>query len=84
MSADEKGERKHHCDVCKEIKEGCTAERLAGVVPDCAVCDKKGFIDRGDGSGVACNACQRGYRMKLWLSHEAGKNSEPSPIAINF
>ena len=64
---------KDHCDICREIREGCEAEVLAaeaGKWEKCAVCGNKGLIDRGDGTAVVCNACPRGYRMKLWLRHE--------------
>ncbi len=74
----------HHCDICREIAEGCEAERSAGAVPNCEVCGRKGFIDRGDGTGIACNACSRGYRMKLWLRHEApSRRAEVWPVSIS-
>lgn len=83
MSEEEKLEVKEpHCAICHEIREGCEAERLSGVVPDCEVCHKKGFIDLGDGTGIACNACKRGYRMKLWLTHQKGRTNDMSPISI--
>lgn len=59
-----------HCAVCREIEQGCQEEIAAGAVPNCAMCSRKGLIDAGNGTGVACNACARGYRMQLWLKHQ--------------
>jgi hypothetical protein len=82
VSANERQEKEHHCDICREIAEGCEKERLAGGVPNCDVCGRKGFIDRGDGTGIACNACARGFRMKLWLRHQAGKSGDVALISV--
>ena len=69
---------KDHCDICREIREGCETEYLkygeeykrTGLFPKCAVCSNTALLDRGNGTAVVCNACPRGYRMKLWLRHE--------------
>ena len=78
-----------HCDICREIREGCEVELLrygveyerTGRYLKCAVCHNKGLIDRGDGTAVVCNSCARGYRMKLWLRHEA-LEGRPTPEIV--
>lgn len=77
-----KEEKKFHCELCREIEEGCEAERASGKVPVCAVCGTNGYIDLGNGSAVACNSCARGYRMKLWLRHEGRQNGYPDGSGI--
>lgn len=61
------------CAICREIDEGRKEELVqhkAGTYSICTVCGNKGLIDRGDGTAVICNACPRGFRMKLWRKHE--------------
>lgn len=62
-----------HCDLCREIREGCEAECAAadaGTLGKCRVCGNTGLIDGGDGTAFVCDSCPRGFRMKLWLRHE--------------
>lgn len=62
-------QEKDHCDVCRQIREGCNADVIT---PEkCAVCSRKGyFVDPRTGALVICENCSRGFRMKLWLRHE--------------
>jgi hypothetical protein len=64
----------HHCDICREIYQGRKAEVdafVAGTLVVCKLCRNKGLIRSEDGlRAVVCNACPRGYRMKLWLKHQ--------------
>ena len=58
-----------HCEICRQIREGC--EEDARNPEKCDVCSRKGyFINPATGKPVACNACQRGFRLKLWIRHE--------------
>jgi hypothetical protein len=76
---------KDHCDICREIREGCEAEVLADEskkLVRCAVCSNTGLIDRGDYTAVVCSACPRGYRMKLWLRHQEMSGRDTPEIVL--
>ena len=62
-------EKEPHCEICREIEEGCKED--ARNPEKCDVCFRKGyFINPATGRAVVCNACKRGFRLKLWIKHE--------------
>lgn len=60
-------EDRAHCDICREIRMGCAADNSGET---CSMCNRKGYLDLGDGRALVCSACQRGFRLKLWLKHQ--------------
>ena len=64
-----KQEPKHHCDVCRQIEEGCQED--ARNPQDCKLCGNNGFIGNPRrGPIVTCSACGKGLRLRLWIAHE--------------
>jgi hypothetical protein len=61
-------EDKAHCEICREIRDGCAADKHNP--ENCAMCNRKGYLHLGDGFALVCSACQRGFRLKLWLKHQ--------------